>query len=192
MVLAFYFYGGLNLLATMMIFFGLRETKSVALLTPSASFISLTISILHLDNAPSRNSTTYSQSPHCVSTAHVKWYLFWQKSVHLEPLYNLEGVVGDGKGTTAERHGDARPLPLPAPLPHPPSFSALFLRQEHTHTAHHPTVHTPIPLPANMPVSPFPALVIPSAEYLNHPSNQYARMGVPREGVCLMGGGHRR
>lgn len=37
-------------------------------------------------------------------------------------------------------------------------------------------------------MSPFPALVTPSAEYLNYPPNQYARMGVPREGVCLMGG----
>ncbi|KAJ7057081.1 general substrate transporter [Mycena amicta] len=83
---AFCFYGALNLTAFVLIFFLLPETKQRTLKELDYIFA-----------VPTRTHANYQLTTWL--PWFVKRYVFWQKEARLEPLYQLDGVVGEGEGT---------------------------------------------------------------------------------------------
>ncbi|KAJ7148961.1 hypothetical protein C8R43DRAFT_1128727 [Mycena crocata] len=86
---AFCFYGGLNLVAFVMIFFWLPETKQRTL--EELDFIFA---------VPTRRHMSYQMRTW--APWFVRRYILWQRDAHLEPLYQLDGVLGDGEGTKVD------------------------------------------------------------------------------------------
>ncbi|KAJ7644781.1 hypothetical protein FB45DRAFT_898651 [Roridomyces roridus] len=81
---AFCFYGGLNIVAFVMIFFGLPETKQRTLEELDYIFA-----------VPTSRHASYQLNTW--APWFIKRYIFWQRHAHLEPLYQLDGVAGDGE-----------------------------------------------------------------------------------------------
>ncbi|KAJ7064199.1 hypothetical protein C8F01DRAFT_1055024 [Mycena amicta] len=88
---AFCFFGATNVVALVTIFLWLPETKQRTLEELDYIFA-----------VPTRTHAKYQ------CTVWLPWfvrrYILWQKDATLEPLYHLEGVVGDGAGTKAEHN----------------------------------------------------------------------------------------